>query len=112
MASVEIEKLADPPERGTVASDVLPSKNVMVPVELDAETAADMLTFWPNSAGFGVTERNTDIGGGAGMLTTCVTEFDVLLANCESPPYTAVRPCGPTPNALVTNVATPLISCP
>ena len=85
----EVVYVACPPLSVTVASGVLPSRNVTVPVgvPLVAVTVAVNVTLWPNTAG--LAEETSAVAVAPGWLltglTVCVSAAEVLVLKMASP---------------------------
>jgi hypothetical protein len=107
LVSVDVLKVATPPERVTVLSGVVPSLKTTVPVTPAGVTLAVMVTDCPGVAGLGVTTRRVAAVFVAELITS-VTGADVLAALVVSPLYVAVSEWVPAVRVEVANAAAPL----
>ena len=96
VASVEVVRLALPLVSVIVASTVVPSLKVAVPLgvpEVEAFTVAVNVTAVPCFDGFNEETRVVEVGA---LLTTMVRTVDVLPVKFASLLYVAVTECEPT----------------
>ena len=107
-------KVARPPLNVLVASELVPSLNVTVPVGVPppcpaTPTVAVKVTVWPNSEGLTEDARAVAL---LALFTVWVNVNEVLVVKLASPPYAAVIVCEATRSEGVANVAVPKLKVP